>query len=173
MREIVFVETLYYHEGQVDLHSGQVLTQFENWGPYYKVEFDITVKQQMSSSCDCLHFTATGADTKHGDRYPFFYIYSSGKFFIGSSVNSNWNYYNDDIEYEVGTKSHVVIQQCLENGQLVFKIIMNGGVEENVVNSNPLTFNSMKVYASGSKYPAGDCVDSDYVSLENLIISTC
>ena len=100
-------------------------------------------------------------------------IYPSGnRYIIKSGINNNGNY-DTTYYYALGKKDHMVIQQCLESGQVVYKVIINGEVEATVVNSNPLSFHSVKLYASDPWYTVSYCDDAAYVSLENLSVSTC
>ena len=149
--------------------KGNLLKEFNNYGPYYKVEFDITVNT-YPGNCEVFHFTANDNDCcNQGDRYPMLYCNSQPAFWLTSSLNSNANY-GKNYFYDVGTKYHIVIEQCLENGQLVYKIIVNDEVFVTEVNSNPLTFDSVKLYAAGAWHTA--CNDEN-ISLENLKVSTC
>ena len=162
---------LYYHNGEVEIKKGQLLKEFEDWGPYFKVEADITVnKATPAECCNVFHFTANDNNCcDHGDRIPFLFINEAGHFHVSSSVNGNGNYYQN-YEYELGKKYHMVIQQCFENGELVYKIMMDDEVFLSEVNSNPLTFELVKLYAG---QPWKDHFDAEYGSLENLKVSNC
>ena len=74
MYVIVFVGgLLYYHDGDVEIKQGQVLKEFQNWGPSFRVEADITVNKQPISS-SIFHFTANDNHCcDYGDRIPYLF----------------------------------------------------------------------------------------------------
>ena len=71
---------------------------------------------------------------------------------------------------ELNQPYHIIIQQCLENGEFVYKIVINDEVIISPVNSNPLTFNQVKLYTSDPWYPP---FVAEYGSLANIKVGIC
>ena len=75
-----------------------------------------------------------------------------------------------DYKFELNQPYHIIIQQCLENGEFVYKIVINDEVILSAVNSNPLTFNLVKLYTSDPWYPP---FVAEYGSLANFKVGIC
>ena len=83
------------------------------------------------------------------------------KFHISTSLNGNGNS-KFKYKYEKHQKYHIVIQQSLENGLVMYKIIVDGEVVYSQQNNQPQNFNNVMAYVSD---PWSDPFDG---CLENL-----
>jgi len=151
------------------IQNNQIST-IDIWGPQYKVEVDIIVNSFTSGNeygySNILRFTSSDSDCCNlGDRIPLIFYNRNGFLTITSSVNGNGNdYFDYDIDLEKWY--HIEIYQAERNGQYYYTIKIDGTEEVNVVNSRPLAFQDVKVFAGDNFFPAAD---ADY---KNLIWET-
>lgn len=127
-----------------------------NWGPEYRVEVDIMVRSAGSEWSSILHFMSTGSDCcSLGDRIPSIFFNSGGYLLITSAVSDNGNYWvTHDIDLD--KQYHIEIVQEKKNGKFYYTININGEEIRNVENTNPQSFEAVKVFAGDDFYPASD-----------------
>ena len=155
------------------IKKNNTIETIQNWGPNYKVEFNIFVKKE-GHSLNVFHFTANdNACCNVGDRIPFVLVHktslnSDNVFHISSGVNSIGNKVTN-IPYDLFTEYKIIIQQY-EESQNVWKyeIIINGEVKHSIQNIDPKVFTNVIVYAGS---PWGDVFDSDHGTVWNLKIN--
>ena len=84
---------MHSHSGAIHLGQGDEVWSTKYWGRQFKIEFDIQVTKELSSSSsssyvNVFHFTKGGDGSYYGDRIPavfsrktgyrtYFYIYSA------------------------------------------------------------------------------------------------
>merc|ERR1711874_417440 len=142
-------------------YSGTVVSKhqiatIDSFGPEYRVAFDIIVHSASSVWSSILRFTSTGGNCCNiGDRVPAILYNSRGYLLIDSAVNEKGNH---GVTYKIDLERwyHVEIVQATENGQLTYKVIVDGDEIKNVENTNPQSFEDVKVYAGGKFNPASD-----------------
>merc|ERR1711953_1621113 len=141
-----------------------------NWGPEYRVSVDIMVHSAGSTDVygysNILHFTA-GADdwtSKLGERIPAIYYHRNPEsvFHICSTVGTNGNSCFD-YNIEFNKEYHIDIVQAKKNGKFYYTVNINGEEIKNVENTNPQSFEDVKVFGGNNFNPASDA------SYKNLI----
>merc|ERR1711953_252238 len=141
-----------------------------NWGPEYRVAGDIMVHSAGSTGVygysNILHFTA-GADdwgSKIGERVPaiFYYHKPESCFHICSTVGTDGNSCFD-YNIEFNKEYHIDIVQAKKNGKFYYTVNINGEEIKNVENTNPQSFEDVKVFGGNNFNPASDA------SYRNLI----
>ena len=133
----------------MNIKKDQLIHTFPEWGPKYKVEFDITVWKQDGHLKNVAHFTTDENCCSHGQRIPSFSVgYST--FRIDSSVNGNGNYIKE-FNYELGKYYNIIIQQYEEEANVwKYEIKINGQLNHSDTNENHQTFKDVKFYAGDS-----------------------
>ena len=122
---------------------------FDKWGSIYRVEFDITVLKNPPGvkTVNILHLTTDSNCCKKGQRIPSVEVKASGQVRIATAIDGNGNYVvKHNIEH--GKKYHFVIQQALENGIVMYKIIVDGVVIRSKQNTQPEDYYDVKAYLS-------------------------
>merc|ERR1711953_1588592 len=141
-----------------------------NWGPEYRVAVDIMVHSAGSTDVygysNILHFTA-GADdwtSKLGERIPAIYYHRNPEsvFHICSTVGTNGNSCFD-YNIEFNKEYHIEFVQANKNGKFYYTVNINGEEIKNEENTNPQSFEDVKVFGGNNFNPASDA------SYKNLI----
>ena len=115
---------------------------------------------RRKQKANVLHLTTGGNCCGNGQRIPAVHVQNK-KFHISTSLNGNGNS-KFKYKYEKHQKYHIVIQQSLENGLVMYKIIVDGEVVYSQQNNQPQNFNNVMAYVSD---PWSDPFDG---CLENL-----
>ena len=128
------------------------------------MEADITVNKIPSGRgygwTNIFHFSNNG----EGDRFPAVYIHKSGYFWI-SSMPANLN---KQVNFVIGQKYHLKIQQFQSEGKTIFEVQINGKTEYSGEHGGTQIkeFDNVKVYVSGPWNPWS--FTSEYGLLENF-----
>ena len=112
------------------------------------MEADITVNKIPSVLwTNIFHFSNNGECCGNGDRIPAVYIHKDGYFNIASTV---WNL-NKNVNFVIGQKYHLKIQQFQSEGKTIFEVEINGITEYSgeYTHSARKSFWNVKVYVSG------------------------
>ena len=151
---------------QVIVVKGQILTNYSEWGHFYRVEFDITVNVIPENWLNVFHFTKSNNNIKdYGDRAPAFWIRKDGYFYVASAVSGDKNHWFD-FQFELGKKYHVLIRQFEDHDEkVIYEIEIDNEVKHSVPNNQALDFTNVILYVSD---PWHDPFSSDYGILENL-----
>ena len=135
--------------------KGQVIQTFEKWGSIFKVEFDIRPNFDWHQVTSVLHLT-TGEESR---RIPAVLV-RSNQFHISTTLDGNGNYWFN-YEFEEGQKYHFVIEQTVEDGIVMYKIIVDGEVVHSKQNNNPQDFNNVMAYVSDPwRNPFDGCLEN-------------
>ena len=130
----------------LNIKKDQLIHTFQEWGPKYKVEFDITVWKQYGNWQNVFHFTTDGDCCNHGQRIPFLRV-RSNRFRTESSVNDN-GYYANEFNFESGKYHNIIIEQYEEQKDIwKYVVKINGQIRVSATNDNPQTFKDVKFYA--------------------------
>ena len=131
--------------------KGQIFQTFEKWGSIFRVEFDIIAKR-VQWNTNILHLT-TGEDSVSipsvrawGTQ---FVVECSG---VGPLVRYG---------FEIDRKYHFVIEQTLEDGIVMSKVIVDGEVVYSQQNNYYNNYNNVIAYVSDPwKDPFDGCLDN-------------
>ena len=133
---------------------GQIIQTFEKWGNTFKVEFDITANKAKTGYTNILHLTAG----ENWNRIPAVFI--SQVFVIITSLDGNVNHWVN-VPFVDGQKYHFVIEQTLEDGIVMYRIIVDGEVVHSKQNNKPQSFNNVMAYVSDPWTPTFDgCLEN-------------
>jgi len=137
-----------------------LIATIDNWGPEYRVAVDIMVHSAGTVNdygySSILHCTSSGSDCCNiGARIPAIFYHRSGYFHITSGVNENGNY---QVNYNMNLNKwyHIEIVQANKNGKFYYTVNIDGVEIRNVENTNPQSFEDVKVFAGNNFYPASD-----------------
>ena len=103
-----------------------------------------------------------------GSRVPAVWIRKDGKFHICNMFGAGSFSTCEVLAINLDEVYHIVLQQCLENGEVVYKIEINNEiiVSNTITNTNnAVTFDLVKLYVSN---PWDTAFDSQYGSVENF-----
>ena len=146
MNELMQEFNFIYLVNALNIKKDQLIHTFQEWGPKYKVEFDITVWKQYGNWQNVFHFTTDGDCCNLGQRIPLLRV-KSKTFRIESSVNDNGNYANE-FNFELGKYYNIVIKQYEEQKDIwKYEVKINGQIRVSATNDNPQTFKDVKFYA--------------------------
>ena len=158
------------------IKKNNIIESIQNWGPNYKVEFNIFVKKVAKEEeyLNVFHFTANNNPCCNlGDRIPSVFVHktilnSENVIQIYSGVNSIGNAVTN-IPYNLFTEYNIIIQQYEESQNIwKYEIIINGEVKHSIQNIDPKVFTNVIGYAG---YPWDDVFDSDHGTVWNLKIN--
>ena len=96
------------------------IATIDNWGPEYRVEFDIMVHSAGKGFQSIFQFTTIGKNTVNiGDHVPtiLFYYSTGGYLRIVSAVNEK-GYYQRDHSIDLKKWYHIEIVQAKKNGKV-------------------------------------------------------
>ena len=142
--------------------KGQIIQTFEKWGSTFKVEFDITANRALAGGfTNVLHLTTGENCCGNGQRIPSVFITEWRQFYISTSLDGNGNHDFYYQYFEEGQKYHFVIEQTLEDGIVMYKIIVDGEVVHSQQNNKPQNFNNVMAYVSDPWTPTFDgCLEN-------------
>ena len=152
----------------LNIKKDQLIHTFQNWGPKYKVELDITFWKQDGNWKNVFHFTTDGDCCNLGQRIPFLGVVSNN-FRIGSSVNDNANY-EIDFNFELGKFYNIIIEQYEDQENIwKYQIKINGELSYSSTNQNPQKFKDVKFYAGDNWH--SKAFTSDYGKVWNMRVN--
>jgi len=139
----------YSSPGVVPLGSGDVVWTTNYWARQFKVEFDIKVTKELSGTYHNVFHMTIGEDLAHyGDRYPAVWVKKDKKFLIDSGVNGKKNH-GKFINYQLNQEYHIEIkQEENSNGEIIYRIVVDGTTVHEVVNTRPQRFEKVILYTS-------------------------
>ena len=100
------------------------------------------------------HMTIGGNAENLGDRNPAVFFNPSRGLMIVNSLNDNKDDYIDLPAPSIDEWTKIRMSQEIENGKTKVKVFINDEKMLSAVNSKPISFENMKVYASGTWEPA-------------------
>jgi len=148
--------------GELCLKRGQLLQVLPYIGREYVFKFDLYLysynpEYQKSS---VIHFTTAGDDGSYGDRNPAVCLSGQGrnpeKILVESSVNGNVNFhFYTEKKYPLKTWISIKILQeyNVKQGQFIFQVLVNEEPVLTQINTIPVEFTNVKVFASDPWYP--------------------
>jgi len=147
----------------LNVQQNQLLAVIPEWGPNFRISFDLNIKSMYSSRSDgwasILHFTATGKDCcSLGDRVPALFSNNKQNYLaFMSNVDNNGNFWKATPAGSVPTNtwSKIKIEQKFEGFQWRYTVQVEGvGTLINVINKKPKIWQNVAVYAGDPFYPA-------------------
>ena len=85
---------------------------------------------------------------QYGDRYPAVWVNSGKYFLIDSAVNGKINS-GKTINYQLNQEYHIEIKQEENaNGEIIYRIVVDGTTVHEVVNTRPQRFEKVILYTS-------------------------
>ena len=130
--------------------KGQIFQTFEEWGNIFRIEFDI-LASRVQWDTSILHLT-TGEESV---KIPALTVW--GTQFVVDSPGIPLVRYG----FEIDRKYHFVIEQILEDGIVMFKVIVDGEVFHSQQNNNYNNYNNVIAYVSDPwKDPFDGCLDN-------------
>ena len=134
------------------LMKGFLLTTIPKLGKEWRIKFEIKPSKFTGTNNNIIHLTSTDKDEyiTNGDRIPII-LFEDNKLYVRSSVNGKPNYkkiFTDVLSLNQWTRIEVV--QHMVDDDYIFSISI-GGKElhsHSVVNTQPMEFTDVKVYAS-------------------------
>ncbi|XP_065651457.1 uncharacterized protein LOC136079549 isoform X5 [Hydra vulgaris] len=125
----------------------------------YSVSFQIKPKSYSLGWKSVIHLTIGRNLDNYGDRTPAIYFHEdgSGRLYITSAVNGNNNYVFITQPLPLNQWSSIQVSQIRINGKYVFSVYLNKSMIHSVENTNPRSFENLKVYASNPWFNAQDC----------------
>ena len=150
------------------IKKGFLKKTYPTWKKIYSVSFRIIVKKYSGNWVSVMHFT-TGGDSGYGGRIPAVWIYpGEACFAIWCDVSGKYGYqYMKKINFSLGKKYDITIQQTKKNYKYWCEIIINGSTVVKVQNTQPRIFYNVKEYLSDPWYHA---FTSDFGTVSNLKI---
>ena len=152
----------------MDVEKGKLVKEFQNWGNVYSIQFNIVVTKLSSQTwTNVFHFSGTKKNCCGlGDRIPGLWINRGSFFRIVSTVNKIGNF-KKNIPFELGKLYHVNIQQSKIDEKYWYEILIDGETKLKIENFNPLSFSSVKFYASD---PWHSTFTSDFGQISGVTI---
>ena len=87
-------------------------------------------------------------NAQYGDRYPAVWVNKGKYFLIDSAVNGKKNH-GKFINYQLNQDYHIEIkQEENSNGEVIYRIVVDGTTVHEVVNTLPQRFEKVILYAS-------------------------
>nr|XP_047137903.1 uncharacterized protein LOC100212432 [Hydra vulgaris] len=151
---------------ETHLVQRNLVANIPKFGKIYRVSFDVKPNSFSKGWHNVIHFTVGSDADKYGDRVPgvWFHNNGDGSLHIAAPINGDINRYFDTTPLPLNDWSHIEISQQLENNIYIYKIQLNGENVFSEVNSQPKSFDNVKVYASDPWYLAQDGL------IKNLVI---
>jgi len=127
------------------------LATIHNWGPTFRISFDLIIYSAPSGWSSVLAFKGNGAKddlVNYGDRVPaIFYNNPGGYLHIASAVSGNRNLWINQ-KIELGKRHHLTIVQEVD-----YSVSIDGEVVFSEKNTDRRTFHYVKVFAGDNFYP--------------------
>ena len=136
--------------------QGSLLTTIPTLAKEWRIAFEIKLTEFTDTNNNIIHLTSTDKDEykTHGDRIPIILL-EEQKLYVRSSVNGNPDYrqvFSDVLSLNQWTRIEVGQQQ--KDGDFIYSISMGGQELHSVVNTRPMEFTGVKVYASNPWFTA-------------------
>jgi len=132
----------------------------DSWGPLFRVSLDLIINKLTSDKWTSILAFKTNDGTRdmgqHGDRCPAMFLNKDGHIYFVSSVGSNANYATRSKNIQLNKWMRIIIEQTKRNGKVYFTVSVDGQIVHEVENTNPRTFEDVKVFAGDNFYPAPD-----------------
>jgi len=147
----------------INVKKGQLLAVIPEWGPNFRVSFDLKIHSMGDAWANVFHFTATGKDCcAVGDRTPALWTSGAGNYlYFCSNVVDNGDYCKTTAAgaFLLDTWYKIEIEQKFEAYQWRYSVKVVGlGTIANVINTKPGKWNNVALYASDPFYPASNAV---------------
>ena len=109
----------------------------------------IQVTKELNNTYHNVFHMTLGEDiTQYGDRYPAVWVNKGKYFLIDSAVNGKINS-GKTINYQLNQEYHIEIkQEENSNGEIIYRIVVDGTTVHEVVNTRPQRFEKVILYAS-------------------------
>ena len=109
----------------------------------------IKVTKELSGTYHNVFHMTIGEDlAQYGDRYPAVWVHKDKKFLIDSAVNGKKNH-GKFINYQLNQEYHIEIKQEENaNGEIIYRIVVDGTTVHEVVNTRPQRFEKVILYTS-------------------------
>ena len=126
-------------------------------------------KNKYGGFYNVFHMTIGGNDKQYGDRIPAVWVNSEKFFYISSAVSGNPNY-RQLYDYNLNQWYHFeIIQEENSKGEVIYSILMDGFIVNQVVNTLPQRFEKVILYTSDPFYmsfaPFGELKNLKIVNL--------
>ena len=106
------------YPGETQVTKNNLLTTIPNWGPTWKITFELLIKSfPTTTEASILHFTTGNRCCDVGDRIPFLQIYNKDVLVV-NAVNGNGNYYINSY-CQPNEKCSFIISQSIEDDQVI------------------------------------------------------
>merc|ERR1719300_2313808 len=147
----------------INVKKGQLLAVIPEWGPNFRISFDLNINSMYSSRSDgwanVLHFTATGKDCcSLGDRVPALFTnaqLNTVSFMSNVDHNGNFQKGTPHGTFPTNTWCKIKIEQKFEGFQWRYSVHVEGvGTLINVINKKPKIWKNVAVYAGDPFFPA-------------------
>ena len=150
----------------VPVRFDNLLQIFKNWGPEYKIEFDITVTKLPNHWANVFHFTHEGTDSK----FLSLMINGETKKFRIEEKFTEPHYW--DISIELNKKYHFVIEtQYIANTRYRFNILVDKNrIAHEDFTKKPAPLVNVLLYASDPWKTSS--FDYEHGTLENFTVIT-
>ena len=167
----------------MEIRENQLVKTFEEWGPEFHVEFDITILKlpPINNPDGTPHgglviFRIGNGDTRYGygygDLLPAMLLTGDGYVRITNTLHESLK---DPIKFSSSTKHHVAIKQYQvgagEQNIYYYVYVHNGThgeIKQNAKNDAPKTYKHVMFYASDSW--EGSPFTSEFGMIENMIV---
>ena len=109
----------------------------------------IQVTKELNDTYQNVFHMTIGEDiAQYGDRYPAVWVNSGKYFLIDSAVNGKINS-GKTINYQLNQEYHIEIkQEENSNGEIIYRIVVDGTIVHEVVNTRPQRFEKVILYTS-------------------------
>ena len=103
-------------QDKIAVTKNSKLATIPNWGPTWRVTFDLLVNSYPSSYASVLHFTTGGDCCNIGDRIPSLVLHKNELVFL-NAVNNQGNH-QQRYSYETGKTYQIEVSQILVSNQV-------------------------------------------------------
>jgi len=142
-----------------NIKKGRLLKTIPTWGKEWQLSFQVKPLSKSKAWTNILHMTTGKNSGPPGSRIPAIYMYpNSRRLTVFSQVGTNANLaYTTPKDLPITKYTNVKVEQLMNNqGKYYYKIIINGKLVYNVVQTKPTEFKNVKLYASDPWYAHAD-----------------
>ncbi|XP_047137853.1 uncharacterized protein LOC100198704 isoform X2 [Hydra vulgaris] len=152
------------NDEETPLNKGKLLAVVPKLGKEFSVSFDVKPNSFAAEWRNVIHFTIGSNIGNYGDRVPgvWFHQNGNGGLHIAAPINGNANRYFDTKPLALNEWTNVEISQKLEESVYIYIIKINGESVFAEENTQPKSFEDVKVYASDPWYPVQDGSIKDF-----------
>ena len=143
--------------GNVALSKDNAVWSTPEWSEEFKIEFDVIVEKELSNDwVNIMHMT-TGNDNGLGARVPGVWANKNKYFHSCFHVNGDDDYCQDydyqlDKLYHFEISQHNKPSQYYSTGEATYRIMVNGEVIHEIINTTPMKFQNVKLYLGNPWY---------------------